>query len=97
LLAQREKGRRGSMVGVDQALTDKEKRACQRKIGEQTRRRKMEDRQQASCSTTELISPLPVFTPEGTIGLPSVRPSVRQSVSQSVRQSVCPLKIWILS
>jgi len=56
LLAQREKGRRGSTVGVDQALTYKEKRASQRKIGEQTRRRKMEDRQQASCSTTELIS-----------------------------------------
>jgi len=56
LLAQREKGRRGSMVGVDQALADKEKRASQRKIGEHTRRRKMEDRQQASCSTTELIS-----------------------------------------
>jgi len=52
LLAQREKGRRGSMVGVDQALADKEKRASQRNIGEQTRRRKMEDRQQASCSTT---------------------------------------------
>jgi len=51
LLAQREKGRRGSMVGVDQALADKEKRASQRKIGEQTRRRKMEDRQQASCSS----------------------------------------------
>jgi len=31
------------------------------------------------------IIPLPVFTPEGTIGLPSVR----QSVSLSVRQSVC--------
>ena len=44
------------MVGVDQALADKEKRASQRKLGEQTRRRKMEDRQQASCSTTELIS-----------------------------------------
>ena len=39
-----------------------------------------------------VISPLPVFTPEGTIGLPSVRPSVRQSVRPSVRQSVCPLK-----
>ena len=52
MLAQREKGRRGSMVGVDQALADKEKRASQRNIGEQTRRRKMEDRQQASCSTT---------------------------------------------
>ena len=34
------------------------------------------------------ISPLPVFTPEGTIGLPSVRPSVSQSVRQSVSQSV---------
>jgi len=49
---------------------------------------------------TMLVSPLPVFTPEGTIGLPSVRPSVRPSVSQSVSQSVspsvCPLKIWIL-
>ena len=32
-----------------------------------------------------LISPLPVFTPEGTIGLPSVRLSVRLSVCQSVR------------
>ena len=30
------------------------------------------------------ISPLPVFTPEGTIGLPSVRPSVCQSVCPSV-------------
>ena len=29
-----------------------------------------------------------MFTPEGTIGLPSVRPSVRLSV----RLSVCPLK-----
>ena len=45
------------------------------------------------------ISPLPVLTPEGTIGLPSVRPSVcpsvrpsvRQSVSLSVCLSVCPL------
>jgi len=36
-----------------------------------------------------LISPLPVFTPEGTIGLPSVRPSVRLSVRQSVSLSVC--------
>jgi len=35
-----------------------------------------------------VISPLPVFTPEGTIGLPSVRPSV----SLSVRPSACPLK-----
>ena len=47
-----------------------------------------------------VISPLPVFTPEGTIGLPSVHPSVSQSGRQSVRlyfcQSVCPLKIWIL-
>ena len=47
-----------------------------------------------------IISPLPVFTPEGTIGLPSVRPSVCPSVSLSVCQSVClsvcPLKIWIL-
>jgi len=32
------------------------------------------------------ISPLPVFTPEGTIGLPSVRPSVSLSVSLSVRK-----------
>ena len=31
-----------------------------------------------------IVSPLPVFTPEGTIGLPSVRPSVRLSVSPSV-------------
>ena len=36
----------------------------------------------------KVISPLPVFTPEGTIGLPSVRSSVRPSV----RPSVCPLK-----
>ena len=36
-----------------------------------------------------IISPLPVFTPEGTIGLPSVRPSVSLSVSLSVRLSVC--------
>jgi len=47
------------------------------------------------------ISPLPVFTPEGTIGLPSVRPSVRPSVCPSVRPSVSPsvslsAKIWIL-
>ena len=35
-----------------------------------------------------IISPLPVFTPEETIGLPSVRPSVRQSVSLSVCLSV---------
>ena len=28
-----------------------------------------------------LVSPLPVFTTEGTIGLPSVRPSVSQLVS----------------
>jgi len=41
LFAQREKGRRGSIIGVYQALADKEKRATQRKIGEQTRRRKM--------------------------------------------------------
>jgi len=33
------------------------------------------------------FSPLPVFTKEGSIGLPFVR--------QSVRQSVCPLNIWI--
>ena len=33
-----------------------------------------------------------MFTPEGTIGLPSVRPSVSQSVCLSVRPSVCPLK-----
>jgi len=32
-----------------------------------------------------LVSPLPVFTPEGTIGLPSVRPSVSLSVCLSVR------------
>ena len=48
------------------------------------------------CINITFISPLPVFTPEGTIGLPSVRPSVRPSVSQSVclsvRSSVCPLK-----
>ena len=31
-----------------------------------------------------IVSPLPVFTPEGTIGLPAVRPSVRLSVSPSV-------------
>ena len=36
----------------------------------------------------QIISPLPVFTPEGTIGLPSVRQSVSRSVSLSVRQSV---------
>ena len=36
-----------------------------------------------------VISPLPVFTPEGTIGLPSVRPSVCLSVRPSVCQSVC--------
>ena len=36
-----------------------------------------------------VISPLPVFTPEGTIGLPSVRLSVRPSVSLSVCLSVC--------
>ena len=34
-----------------------------------------------------VFSPLPVVTPEGTIGFPSVRPSVCQSAS--------PLKIWI--
>jgi len=43
-------------------------------------------------STNLLVSPLPVFTPEVTIGLlfvhPSVRPLVRQSVSQSVSQFV---------
>ena len=48
----------------------------------------------------QIVSPLPVFTPEGTIGLPFVRPSVCPSVSLSVCQSVClsvcPLKIWIL-
>ena len=38
-----------------------------------------------------IVSPLQVFTPEGTIGLPSVR----HFFSQSVSQSVCPL-IWIL-
>jgi len=32
-----------------------------------------------------LISPLPVFTPEGTIGLPSVSQSVCQSVSLSAK------------
>jgi len=36
-----------------------------------------------------LISPLPVFTLEGTIGLSSVRPSVCLSVRPSVCQSVC--------
>ena len=42
--------------------------------------------------TKSLVSPLPVFTPEGTIGLPSVRPSVCPSVRPSVCLSVCPLK-----
>ena len=55
MIAQLETGTRGSMVGVDQALADKEKRATQRKIGVQTRRRKIKDGQQASCSTAELI------------------------------------------
>jgi len=36
-----------------------------------------------------IISPLPVFTPEGTIGLPSVHQSNSPSVSQSVCQFVC--------
>jgi len=35
-----------------------------------------------------LVSPLPVFTPEGTIGLPSSRPSVCLSVRPSVSLSV---------
>jgi len=35
------------------------------------------------------VSSLPVFTQEGTIGLPSARPFVSQSVSQSVSPSVC--------
>jgi len=43
---------------------------------------------------SNIISLLPVFTPDGTIGLPSVRPSVRLSVCQSVSPSVCPLKYW---
>ncbi|KAK2703242.1 hypothetical protein QYM36_018259 [Artemia franciscana] len=56
LLAQREKGRRGSMVGVDETLACKEKRVSEREQQTLKRRQQTENIQQIEASTAELIT-----------------------------------------
>ena len=54
LLAQREKGRRGVMAGLDSKLAAKMKRASEREETLRTRRHQMEHMKQAAASTAEL-------------------------------------------
>ncbi|KAK2721327.1 hypothetical protein QYM36_003567 [Artemia franciscana] len=56
LLAQREKGRRGSMVGVDETLACKEKRVSEREQQTLKRRQQTENIQQIEASTAELTT-----------------------------------------
>uniref|UniRef100_UPI00358F33D6 zinc finger protein 813-like n=1 Tax=Myxine glutinosa TaxID=7769 RepID=UPI00358F33D6 len=56
LLAQREKGRRGSLAGVDVKLAVKEKTASKREEEMLARRQRMEQMKQLAASTAELIS-----------------------------------------
>ncbi|KAK2717035.1 hypothetical protein QYM36_007247 [Artemia franciscana] len=56
LLAQREKGRRGSMVGVDETLPCKEKRVSEREQQTLKRRQQTENIQQIEASTAELTT-----------------------------------------
>jgi len=56
LLAQREKGRRGSMAGVDKTLAAKDKRASERDEQVLARQLRMEEMKQLAASTAELIS-----------------------------------------
>lgn len=56
LLAQREKGRRGSMVGVDAKLAAKEKRSAERQEQMLARKRRMEDLKRSGKEIAELIS-----------------------------------------
>ena len=53
LLAQREKGRRGSMAGLDKKLAAKEKRAFEREEQMLARRHQMEQIKQSTASTAE--------------------------------------------
>ncbi|KAK2706392.1 hypothetical protein QYM36_016436 [Artemia franciscana] len=56
LLAQREKGRRGSMVSVDETLACKEKRVSEREQQTLKRRQQTENIQQIEASTAELTT-----------------------------------------
>ena len=56
LLAQREKGRRGSMAGLDKKLAAKEKRAFEREEQMLARRHQMEQIKQSTASNAELYS-----------------------------------------
>ncbi|KAK2702108.1 hypothetical protein QYM36_019238 [Artemia franciscana] len=56
LLAQREKGRRGSMVGVDETLACKEKRVSEREQQTLKRRQQTENIQQIEATTAELTT-----------------------------------------
>ncbi|KAK2727011.1 hypothetical protein QYM36_007756 [Artemia franciscana] len=56
LLAQREKGRRGSMVGVDETPACKEKRVSEREQQTLKRRQQTENIQQIEASTAELTT-----------------------------------------
>ena len=57
LLAQREKGRRGSMAGVDVVLAAREKRASQREEKLLARRQRAAHMKDLAASTSELYSP----------------------------------------